>query len=83
LRLLDIARWPSILSPPQRDEQTHVQAHEEYQRARRSVHAAKSRMKAMHDGKGVADHLYVLHVYAAAGGTRARMGMHVPTADVT
>jgi hypothetical protein len=24
-----------------------------------------------------------LHVYAAAGGTRARMGMHVPTADVT
>jgi hypothetical protein len=23
------------------------------------------------------------HVYAAAGGTRARMGMHVPTADVT
>jgi hypothetical protein len=24
-----------------------------------------------------------LHVYAAAGGTRARMSMHVPTADVT
>jgi hypothetical protein len=24
-----------------------------------------------------------LHVYAAAGGTRAHMGMHVPTADVT
>jgi hypothetical protein len=24
-----------------------------------------------------------LHVYAAAGGTRARMGMHVSTADVT
>jgi hypothetical protein len=24
-----------------------------------------------------------LHVYAAAGGTRARMGIHVPTADVT
>jgi hypothetical protein len=24
-----------------------------------------------------------LHVYAAAGGARARMGMHVPTADVT
>jgi hypothetical protein len=24
-----------------------------------------------------------LHVYAVAGGTRARMGMHVPTADVT
>jgi hypothetical protein len=24
-----------------------------------------------------------LLVYAAAGGTRARMGMHVPTADVT
>jgi hypothetical protein len=23
------------------------------------------------------------HVYVAAGGTRARMGMHVPTADVT
>jgi energy-converting hydrogenase Eha subunit G len=24
-----------------------------------------------------------LHVYAAAGGTHARMGMHVPTANVT
>jgi hypothetical protein len=24
-----------------------------------------------------------LHVYAAAGGTRERMGMHVPTADAT
>jgi hypothetical protein len=24
-----------------------------------------------------------LHVYAVAGDTRARMGMHVPTADVT
>jgi hypothetical protein len=23
-----------------------------------------------------------MHVYAAAGGTRARMGLHVPTADV-
>jgi hypothetical protein len=24
-----------------------------------------------------------LHAYAAVGGTRAHMGMHVPTADVT
>jgi hypothetical protein len=24
-----------------------------------------------------------MHVYAAAGGTRARMGLHVPTDDVT
>jgi hypothetical protein len=24
-----------------------------------------------------------MHVYAAAGGTRAKMGMHVPTTDVT
>jgi hypothetical protein len=51
------------LSPPQKGERNYVQAHEEYQRARRCVHAAKSRMKAMHDGKGVADHLYEIGHY--------------------
>jgi hypothetical protein len=28
-------------------------------------------------------HGEAMHVYAAAGGTRARMGWHVPIADVT
>jgi hypothetical protein len=55
-------------------ERIYIQAHEEYEHARHFVHATKSRMKAMHVGKGVADHFY---------GTRAGMGMHVPTADVT
>jgi hypothetical protein len=32
------------LSPPQKGERTYVQGHEEYQRTRRCVHAAKSRI---------------------------------------
>jgi hypothetical protein len=37
----------------------------------------------MHAGIAICMYREDLHVYAAAGGTRARMGMHVPTADVT
>jgi hypothetical protein len=37
---------------------TELVAAEEFQRARRCVHAAKSRMKRQHDSKGVASHLY-------------------------
>jgi hypothetical protein len=39
-------------------QRTYVSAMEEYQRARRCVHAAKSRMKDRHDGKGVSANLY-------------------------
>jgi hypothetical protein len=48
----------SLGLPSDLGKRTYVQAHEEFQRARRCVHAAKSRMKAMHDGRGVNSHLY-------------------------
>jgi hypothetical protein len=37
---------------------TYAQAHENFQRARRCVQDAKSRMKNRHDGKGDSDQLY-------------------------
>jgi hypothetical protein len=36
----------------------YVDAHAEFQRARRCVHAAKSKMKDRHDSKGILPHLY-------------------------
>ena len=38
-------------------QRTVVNAMEEYQRARRCVHSAKSRMKDRHDGKGISTHI--------------------------
>ena len=40
-------------------QRTYVQANAEYQRARRCVELAKTRMKAIHDGKGVTSHFFV------------------------
>jgi hypothetical protein len=38
--------------PSELGKRSYVQAHEEFQRARRCVHASKCRMKAIHDAKG-------------------------------
>jgi len=56
-RTSEQAGWMG-LTPFAHGERTIMQAHEEFHRARRCVHAAKSRMKDRHDGKGICLHLY-------------------------
>ena len=54
------AGWLGTTTFSHQGARTYTQAHEEYQRARRCVHAAKSRMKERHDKKGVSNHLYAV-----------------------
>ena len=51
----EVASWVGMSTPGAR---TLVQAHEEFARARRSVHWAKCKMKESYDKKGVVRHYY-------------------------
>ena len=54
------AGWMGTTTFSQQGARTYTQAHEEYQRVRRCVHAAESRMKERHDKQGVSNHLYAV-----------------------
>jgi hypothetical protein len=52
------AGWLGVTPMTHKANRTYVEAHAEFQRARRCVHAAKSKMKDRHDSKGILPHLY-------------------------
>jgi hypothetical protein len=52
------AGWMGVTPMTHKGNRAYVEAHAEYQRARRCVHAAKSKMRDRHDKKGISLHLY-------------------------
>jgi hypothetical protein len=57
------AGWLGVTPMTHKAHCTYVEAHAEFQRARRCVHAAKSRMKDRHDNKGI----LLPHLYSVGG----------------